>query len=216
MDIELISKGNVAVGGTLIDNHGQALSERCISASIDSYGLKSTLTDKQGRFRLTDLPDIGNLTITAILSTNNVPSDKSEKYQSYVYYPDTVVQVEHEHGKTEYQVQIVAEKPEFIVEIELVDSSGQPIPYCPVELVHGISWAWKRAKGFERRTDDKGRCKFAEVPNVKKMVLDVNPADTFENDSLPKDQRHKIRKQYKKYKWKRVPLQFVAGKSCTK
>jgi len=44
------------------------------------------------------------------------------------------------------------------------------------------------------------------------MVLDVNPADAVENDSLPKDQRNKIQKQYKKYKWKRVPLQFVPGK----
>jgi len=216
MDIELISEGNVAVSGTLIDNYGQALAERIIAANVDTCRLRSTLTDKQGRFRLNDLPDIPNLIIKAILSTNNVPEHETEKYQSFVYYPDTAVQVEHKPGKAKYQVKLVAEKPEFTIEIEVVDSSGQPIPYCPVELQQGIWHPWKLAKGFARRTDEKGRCRLTEVPNIKGMELAVYPGNSVRNDSLTKDQRNKIRNKYKKYEWKQIPLEFIAGKKLYK
>jgi len=109
-------------------------------------------------------------------------------------------------------VELVAEKSEITIEVELTNSSGERLPYFPVEVrgaTGSVSSQWKADKKLERRTDKQGYCKFTEVPNVEDLRIVMRGRSQVWNDPLS---RGKARKEYRNYKWTEVPIKVLPDK----
>jgi len=136
VNFELYGAG-LTVNGILKDNYGELLQEREVYARVngEDYRACRTKTDKKGRFRIDDCPVTEDLQIKAELSHNHWPPHEKERYMSYRYYPDVIVGIDYEKGKTEYEVDLVAERPEIVIEVELKNTAGEPLPYF-LSLIH--------------------------------------------------------------------------------
>lgn len=217
VDVKLFKAG-LTVSGKLIDNYGQPLPAReiwAIATIGDCHASCRVETDESGRFRIEDCPVTENLQLKAELSHNPWPPHEKERYMSYTYYPDVVVGIDYEEGKTEYDVELVAERPEIAIEVELRNSYGERLPYFPVGVrgaPGSISSQWKADKKLKQRTDKQGYCKFTEVPNVENLRIVMWGGSGVWNDPLSKEEAKKIRKEYEKYKWTEVPIEVAPGK----
>jgi outer membrane lipoprotein-sorting protein len=213
VNIKLYHAG-ITVSGTLVDNYGQPLEMRRIFGRVEDRDFCNTKTDEKGRFVLKDCPISPKLQIKAELSHISWPPHEKQKYGSYTYYPNVIVPVDYIEGTAGYEVKLVAEKPEFVVEVVIKDAAGEPLPYFPVEVrgaAGSISSQWAADKKLGKRTDERGYCKLVEVPNVESLRLVAWGGASVWNDSLGKEQAKKIREKYAKYEWKEVPLQVVPG-----
>jgi len=217
VDIKLFKAG-LTISGKLIDNYGQPLPAReiwAIATIGDCHASCRAETDESGRFRIEDCPVTENLQIKAELSHNTWPPHEKERYMSYRYYPDVVVGIDYKEGKTEYEVELVAERPEITIEVELKNSYGERLPYFPVGVrgaPGSISSQWKADKKLKQRTDKQGYCKFTEVPNVENLRIVMWGGSDVWNDTLSKEKARKIKKEYEKYRWTEVPIEVVPGK----
>jgi len=215
LDLQLYRAG-ITVSGVLVDNYGELLQEREVYARVNGkdYTKCRTKTDDKGRFRLVSCPIAEDLQIKAELSHNHWPPHEKERYMSYRYHPDVVVGIDYEVGKTEYEVKIMAERPEIIIEVKLNNTAGEPLLYFPVEVRGApatISSQWRADKKLNQRTDENGYCRFTEVPNVEGLKLVMWGSGGVWNETLSKEQVEKIKKNYKKYKWTEVPIELIPG-----
>lgn len=215
VNIQLYRAG-ITVSGVLVDNYGQPLETREIYGTVDGRGYCRTKTDEKGRFVLKDCPVSPGLQIKAELSRNHWPPHEKERYMSYRYYPDVFVAIDYKEGKTEYQVELTAERPEFTVEVELKNTAGEPLSHFPVEVrCEGgktvIPSEWAANKKLKQRTNEQGYCKFIEVPNVDGLKLVMWGSGGVWYETLSKEQVEKIEKKYKKYKWTEVPIKLIPG-----
>jgi outer membrane lipoprotein-sorting protein len=209
-DIQLYRTG-ITVSGTLVDNYGQALGMRRIFGRVGDRDFCDAKTDKEGRFVLKDCPVSSELQIKAALSHNTWPPHEKEKYGSYTYYPNVIVPVDYQEGQMEYEVELVAEKPEAAVEVNLKNTQGETLPLFPVEIrgaPGSISSQWEADKRFRQRTDEKGYCRFTEVPNVEDLRLVLWGGNSVWNDRLSGEEAQKVRNKYEKYQWTEVPIEF--------
>jgi len=205
-------RAGITVSGTLVDNYGQALEMRRIFGRVDDRDFCQTKTDKEGRFVLEECPVSPKLKIKAELSHNSWPPHERERYKSYRYHPDVVVPVDYEEGKTEYEVKLVAQRPEAVVEVELKNTQGEVLPFFPVEIrgaPGSISSQWEADKKFKQRTDEKGYCCFTEVPNVEDLRLVLWGGNSVWKDLLSREEARKVKKKYEKYKWTEVPIKLI-------
>ncbi|GAG27294.1 unnamed protein product, partial [marine sediment metagenome] len=180
-----------------------------------NYRACRTKTDENGCFRLVGCPITHDLQVKAELSHNTWPPHEKQRYKSFRYHPDVIVGIDYEAGKTEYEVELVAERPEIIIDVELKNTAGEPLPYFPVEVrgVPGsISSQWRADKKLNQRTDERGYCRFTEVPNVESLRLVMWGGDSVWNETLSKEQVEKIKTKYKKYKWTEVPVELISGR----
>jgi len=218
LDLQLYRAG-ITVSGVLVDNYGQLLVEREVYVRVNGkvyYKACRTKTDERGRFRLVGCPITHDLQVKAELSHNHWPPHERERYMSYRYYPDVIVGIDYEAGKMKYEVELVAERPEIIIEAELKNTAGEPLPYFPVEVrgaPGSISSQWAADKKLEQRTDKNGYCKLTEVPKVENLGLVMSGSrDRVWNDTLSSEEAKKISKEYRKYKWTKVPVELVPGR----
>ena len=211
-------RAGIIVSGTVTDNYGQLLVEREVYVRVNGknyYKACRTKTDERGRFRLVGCPATPDLQIKAELTHNHWPPHEKERYMSYRYHPDVIVGINYETGKTEYEVKLVAERPEIIIDVELKNTAGEPLPYFPVEVrgtPGSISSQWRADKKLNQRTDERGYCRFTEVPNVDSLKLVMWGGDSVWNETLSKEQVEKIQTKYKKYKWTEVPVELISGR----
>ena len=217
VDLQLY-RGGITVTGRVVDNYGEPLAEREVKGTANkvAHNACMTKTDDAGRFRLTGCPVTEDLQIKADLSHNRTAPHLKEKWASYTYYPDVTVGIDYEQGKLEYEVMMVAERPESTIEVEVVDSSGEPLPYCPVEIQGVRPRQWRSARGFERRTDDNGYCRFTEAPNIKGLRIAVYPHNQVMNEPISENEVERIRKEYRKYRSTHVPVDILPGKQSYK
>ena len=106
----------------------------------------------------------------------------------------------------------MAERPEFVLNVEVRNTAGQLLKYFPVEVrgdAGTILTEWRITKELTRRTDENGRCRFTEVPNVPKLRLVFWPGRNLIGDS---EEMKKINKEYEKYKWTEIPVDVVDGR----
>jgi RNA polymerase sigma factor (sigma-70 family) len=187
------------VRGTLVDNYRTPLSERYMYVQVNEKQLPGyqTRTDKNGRFEFTHCPaDIG-LEIKALLSHNLMPPHEPEKHNLYVYYPDVIVNVGYQPEQDEYEVKLVAIKPEIEIEATLIDSAGNPLPYCIVELRANepFSTQWKIDQKLQGRTDENGTIEFVNVPEMKGLRLVCSY--WLNNDFFDRKQSAEIQEYFK-------------------
>lgn len=206
------SNAGITVSGILVDNYGEHLEYR--EVYVNSYRAK---TDEKGRFKLVDCEIRDDFQVRAELSRNHWPPHESKKYMSYRYYVDVVVDVDYQEGVREYEVKMVAERPEFVIEVRVVDSTGQTLPYFPTEIrCKGgktlIPSQWAAERKLTQRTDKQGYCKFTEVPNVEGLKLVMWGGGSVWNDPLNKEQAKQISDKYQRYRWTEVPIEVMPGK----
>ncbi|HIJ51600.1 MAG TPA: carboxypeptidase regulatory-like domain-containing protein [Planctomycetes bacterium] len=216
LDLQLYRAG-LTVSGVVVDNYGELLREREVYARVNGkdYRACRTKTDKKGRFRLVGCPITQDLQVKAELSHNHWPPHEKERYMSYRYYADVVVGIDYDEGKMEYEVEIVAERPEITIEVELKNTAGEPLPYFPVEVRGApatISSQWRADKKLDQRTDERGYCRFTKVPNVESLRLVMWGGNSLFNDILSKEEAQNIEDKYKKYKWTEVPVELIPGR----
>lgn len=205
-------KSGVIIKGLLIDNYGERLEDR--EVYVES---KLTKTDKKGRFEWIGQPVNSRLQVRAELSRNHWPPHEPERYNSYRYYPDVVVFVDCQQDVEEYEVRLVPERPEFVIEVEVVDSAGQPLPNFPIEIrckggKSVIPSEWAAERNFKQRTNEQGYCRFREVPNVEGLKLVFWGGGGVWNDPLSKEKASQISTEYEKYRWTEVPVEIAPGK----
>jgi len=217
VDFELLLTG-ITVKGTVTDNYGKLLDGRriYISAGRGNKSIRGRTGDN-GQFEIKDCPIADKLWVTAKLSHNSFPPHERQKCNSHVYYPDILKEIRTEKNTLEYEVDLVAELPELIVEVEVVDSAGRPLPYFPVEIRSSkgsISTEWKR-KNLSKRTDVNGCCIIENIPNVEGLEIEL-----FGKNSMPYDggydQKIKslisdLKKEYSQMRFTIIPVKLVEG-----
>jgi len=216
VDMQLYHAG-ITVSGTLVDNYGRALGMREIRAHIgDEAGGRifcRTQTDEKGYFTLRDCPVSPRLQVRAILAQNTWLHLGKEKHSSYTYYPNVIVPLNYREGTMQYDVKMVAEKPEFTIELEVKNTQGKPVVHYPVELSGTSSTPspeWQDHGRLTQRTDMEGRCKFTEAPNLEGLRLVVGRAHIF-NDALSKEEAEKAKRENARYQWTIVPIDVKPG-----
>jgi protocatechuate 3,4-dioxygenase beta subunit len=209
-------KTGITVRGTLIDNYGEPLNERMMSASVNGKYYRScrTKTDSDGEFTLLNCPITGDLQVKAELSYNHWPSHERKRYNSYVYYPDVIKGIDYQQGHLEYEIKMVAVLPELVLNVEVKNTDGILLKYFPVEIrgdAGTISGEWRADKKLTRRTDENGRCTFTEVPDVKDLRLVLHGGETILNEKLSDRSKKFVAENRKKYFWAEVPVKIVEG-----
>ena len=213
---ELLITG-VSVSGTLIDNYGNILADRRVSVSSGKGNLDvNSRTDENGTFLINDCPITENFTVTAELSEPG-SARKLKDLKTYQFYSNVSKEITIQEDRMDYEVDFVAVMPENTVEVEVVDSDGQPLPYFPVEIVDErweISSQWRRTQ-LEKRTDSNGKCTFAGVPDVERLKVRLNGSNTTiyddDYDREIKDLFKELREEYSKMRFTEIPLEITDG-----
>lgn len=174
VDVELLLVG-ITIKGTVIDNYGNPLANRNMSAKPDSsYGYvipSFSSTDSNGKFWLERCAIAEKLIVQARLS-NNTYKTGTEEDKNFVYYPDVTAEVFIEEDKFEYEIELIATLPEITIEVEVVDPNNNPVPYFPVMVIGaGVSDQWRIDENFVQRTDEDGQCIFTNVPETTGLKL---------------------------------------------
>jgi len=210
LDFELYKAGITATG-TLIDNYGKPLVERYISARINGKEYIRTKTDSKGEFTLLNCPITDNLQIYAELSHNSWPPHETQRYQTYTYYPDLTVGIDYRDAQLKYDVEMVAQLPDLILNVVVKNTSGELLKYFPVEIranAAQISTQWKVEKKFIRRTDKNGKCTFTDIPKVAGLKLVLHGDNRLLNEKLSENEKIFVEENRKKYFWAEVPIEI--------
>ena len=211
----------VTVRGTLVDNYGTILPERQIMARVgktDFYNTCTTKTDQKGKFELKGCPYTEGLQIKAVLSRQAVLSHGNKKYTLLEFYPDVIATVGCVEGQLEYEIELIATLPELVIDVEVVDSAGLPIPDFPVELraSNSIPPTWQSERDLTKRTDEQGLLTLKNVPDVKGLKLVFSGGSgtwgDFKLKGEEKERIKQIRKDYSKYYWAEIPIETTPGK----
>jgi uncharacterized GH25 family protein len=218
-DFVLLAQGPT-VGGILVDNYGTPLPERYIIVQVNgkSFPRYSAVTGKEGQFEFKNCPADTGLEIRAELSHNSTAPHEPEKYNAYVYYPDVTVKVGYQAGQDEYELKLVAIKPEIEIEALLVDSAGNPLPYFPVEIRadESIPTQWAVERGFHKRTDANGSIRFTQVPQMKALrmtcswVLEPTISDKAQTPEMQQYFKQ-LQQDYQQYHWTEVVMPLAPG-----
>ncbi|HML73924.1 MAG TPA: sigma-70 family RNA polymerase sigma factor [Anaerohalosphaeraceae bacterium] len=216
-DFVLLPQGPT-VRGIVADNYGTPLPGRTVSVLVDGkyfpgYGAN---TDKDGRFEFKHCPTDKDLEIRATLSSRIYNYNGKETGQEY--YPDVTVKVGYQPGQDEYEVKLVAIKPEIEIEAVLMDTAGNPLPYFPVEIRadESLPTQWVIERGFHRRTDADGTIKFTQVPQMKALrlacswVLEPTISDKAQTAEM-QEYFKQLQQDYQQYHWTEVVVPLVPG-----
>jgi outer membrane lipoprotein-sorting protein len=207
-------KAAITVKGVVKDNYGVTLNKREILVSVGNKRYLSllSLTDKEGSFIIKGCPEVNNLTIVADLGQYPSPTLTREEFKNYRYYAPVSTVIDYQEGKKEYEVELTAERPDNILEIEVRNSAGELLPYFPIEIRSPwISTGWRIEKNFVTRTNTQGKCRFTEIPNIKGLEIILQANRGILNEKLDGEIK-KIADEYKKkYFWNEIPVEFVEG-----
>ncbi|MBN1817860.1 MAG: hypothetical protein JW828_10900 [Sedimentisphaerales bacterium] len=211
LDFVMLPAG-ITVSGVLMDNHDRLLGQRTVHIEVQGHSVKGcqTKTDAQGRFRIEGCPVGFILLVVADLqyeyaNTGDQPTELD-------FYPQTRAVLFYEEGIKEYEVQLIAEKPELAIAAQLVNSAGQPLPLFPVFVKAQEGHFVKTPDNVvAMRTDAEGVCKFTDIPNAPGLSLIFDSQYRILDESISAEQAQQIREQYKEYRALAVPVEVVPG-----
>lgn len=172
-------RSDITIHGTVIDNYGQPLVGHKVEINIETddetdFDIEDVMVDAQGRFKLTGIPAVDRLELQVRADEKPVYWDRNEltRNRVFVYYLMVEKSITFEPDKKEYFVEIVPQRPDITLKIEVKDSKGQPLKGIPVGISSpGFServWYLKQLNGT---TDENGLCTIKEVPNIKPLNL---------------------------------------------
>lgn len=210
-------KTGVRITGSVRSNLGEPLIGYFVTSVVvgRESGYGSGRPDQNGRFELTECPIVSDSTVRVKLLGSirmaDWDSNPLTKGREFVFYPDKEVDFGYEPGKLEYNdVEIVVDKPDIVLEVELKNTAGQPVSYFVVEVQSGsINHIWRREK-LTVRTDTQGKCVIEGVPRVKELTLTFSSSARIKGETLTEEQRAVINEN-RKYKQTSVPVELKPG-----
>jgi hypothetical protein len=211
-------KTGVRISGSVRNNLGEPLIGYFVTSVVvgkEGY-FGSGRTDQNGRFELPDCPIVSDSMVRIkLLGSVRMPdwdSNPLTKGREFVFYHDKEVDFGYEPGKLEYNdVEIIVDKPDVMLKVELQNTAGQPIRYFPVEVRSvSINHIWRREK-LMARTDAQGKCVIEGVPRVKELTLTLGSSAIIRGETLTEEQRAVINEN-RKYKQTSVPVELKSGK----
>jgi hypothetical protein len=132
--------------------------------------------------------------------------------RQFIYYPDTQVDIHYQPEKMDYDnVEIVVEKPDITLEIELRNTAGEPVKYFPIQVCgKWLNHRWSKEK-LSKRTDSQGRCIITKVPRIKGLQLLLWYLRTISPEPLSEEQR-RFKEENRKYERMQVPIKLQPSK----
>jgi len=216
VDIEMFVAG-ISITGRVINNLGEPIVGYYVVAIVDDSGNGYSMmkTDEKGRFEMTGCPIVPNLKLRAKLLGSlqmGWKFNKLTKDREFVFYSDAVAEIDYQPGKTEYRdVEIVAEKPDITLNIELKNTAGEPVAYFPVVLESKEFDSVRIRRKLSARTDPNGKCTITEVPRVQELLLRLRGAGGIGIEKLTREQR-RISAENDKYAWTTVPVELTPAR----
>ena len=197
----------ITVSGILTDNYGRAIPDKIVSPTIDgiSYHTNNTRTDRNGRFVLRNVPASNDILIKAL---TYMPSDKNP-----AQYPTVYAKVAYQKGRSDYEIAMTAEKPEFVIHVEVIDSTGKPLPDFPVCIAGDADTFGGTLFEKARRTDKNGKCSLTEIPNLRNLRLRLDARSSVPADNRDQTLIDAAKERYKDYHYlQEFPINVVAGR----
>jgi len=213
LDFQLYRAG-ITVTGTLVDNYGKPIEEAPIYAMVNGKRFYRVRTNKRGAFKIKGCPDTSDLQIKAHLSYNSRSPYEKEKYESYIYYPDVITGIDYQQDKLEYEIEMIAELPEFTLNVEARNTAGEPVKFFPVQIRGDggpVRMQWQIAMDLIRRTDENGRCTFTNVPNIPGLKVVLCRVSRTWKEKLTDSEKVIAEESMEKYLWGDVPVEIVEG-----
>jgi protocatechuate 3,4-dioxygenase beta subunit len=207
-------QNSLTVTGTLIDNYGKPIEEAPIYAMVNGKRFYSVKTNKRGAFKIKGCPDTSDLQIEAELSRNSRSPYEKEKYESYIYYPDVITGIDYQQDKLEYEIEMMAELPEFTLNVEARNTAGEPVKFFPVQIRGDggpVRMQWQIAMDLIRRTDENGRCTFTNVPNIPGLKVVLCRVKRTWKEKLTDSEKVIAEESMEKYLWGEVSVEIVEG-----
>jgi len=179
-------RADITIRGTVIDNHGQPLVGREVEIDVDSdevgdFDVEEVFTDPQGRFELSGVPAVDGLELQ--IRTDEKPRDWDEneltRDRKFVYYLMIEESIKIEPGKKEYTVEIVPQRPDITLEIEVKDSKGNLLEGVPIGIsgFGNTERIWYLTK-LTDKTNEKGNGTIDEVPRMEPLSLWISRPPT--------------------------------------
>ncbi len=195
---------SVTVKGRVINNEGEPLVGYYVGYAVsngDGYSM-SARTDRDGLFELSDCPPSADLKIRVAGSLK--PPDWGQKWgevpdsvgKEFVYYLDKTQPVAFSPERSEYDVQIVLNVPDRIVDFEVKDTAGRPIEGLEVRL-RNVSMGAQWVSQLKATTDSQGWCTLSSLPRIGEMDLSVQWHFIGEPQSDEETQDRQRLRQYK-------------------
>jgi hypothetical protein len=207
----------VRINGSVRNNLGEPLTGYFVTSIVVGRegGYGSGRPDQIGRFELTECPVVSDSTVRVKLLGSvraGWDSNPLTKGREFVFYPDKEVDFGYETGKLEYDdVEIVVDKPDIMLKVELKNTAGEPVKYFPVEVRSvSINHFWSREK-LTARTDAQGQCVIEGIPKVEELTINLRSSARIKGETLTEEQRAIINEN-RKYKQTDVPINLNSGK----
>lgn len=178
----------VVIRGQVIDDLGLPLAFREVGVEfqgkdLDGDGdpdeekdldIDGTMTDPQGRFELLNIPRISGLAVG--VESDRRPHDWDEidetRNLEFRHYLETHVPVDFEPGRNEYWIEIIPQRPDITIEVEVKDSEGRPLAGIPVGVSSFNSgkaeWFITKLTGI---SNEYGICTISQVPRDESLEL---------------------------------------------
>lgn len=198
----------ITVSGIVADNYGRVIPDKIVYPTIDGISYSKnikTRTDRNGRFVLKNVPASNDILIKAF---TYMPSDKNP-----AQYPTVYAKVAYHKGQSDYEIAMTAEKPEFVINVEVIDSTGKPLPDFPVNIAGDDDTF--RGTLFEkgRRTDKDGICRLTEVPNLRNLRLRLDARSSVPGDNRDQTRINTLKEKYSDYHYlQEFTINVVAGR----
>lgn len=178
-DVDLaMYRAGITVRGIVKGPGGEVLGGRGVTLGVDGdyeMGSLGKRTNADGRFEFKNYAAGEKLVVKAKFSEKNHNGPDNWIDDDYRFYSDVEKVIEVVDGKMEYEVELVAEEPNCVVEVEVVDGDGERLIGFPVILenvtvCHGL---WEA--GFWGMTDGDGVYRFEGVPHIIKLLPNKLP-----------------------------------------
>jgi len=172
-----LDRADVTVVGRVIDNYGKPLVGYHVGYRKGRSGTSrdEDRTDGNGRFELKGCPYTEGLSV--FVNGADKPHDWDEKKLTkgtkFVYYIPASAEVPVIASVYGYEVEIVAELPESVMEFEVKDTDGVPIEGIVVvfDSFENLGHDWPKI--FNGTTDQEGRYIVENFPNIDRLRLTV-------------------------------------------
>jgi len=230
----------VVIRGTVIDNWGEPLVDREVDIEMRrsedddehddemDFEIEQAVIDADGYFELADVPMVEGLSLVVEsgFEIHHWRDNAENQGKEFVYYLETKVPISFDPNQKEYWIEITPQRADIIVEVEVLNSMGEPLAGIPLGLystnensdwpnsdIHS-EWCVKRLMGI---TNEKGMCVITGVPQVQQLGLWICKPDAhggwdYWGKKISEEITQAIAESQESYISKKLPIKLEANK----
>jgi hypothetical protein len=213
----VMHEASITIRGTVIDNYGAPLVGREVEVLVEGENLDDleVIVDAQGRFKLIGLPMVSELLLRT--TSDSKPSEWEEnkltRGREFIYYADTDVMMNLVPSKKDYWVELVPQRPDITIQIEVKDIAAKPMENIPIGVCSpGFTEGQWYATKLIGMTDMDGVCTITEVPRTEPCQLWIcEPKGRVAHHAISQELRDAIAESAKSHAPMVVPVEFEPG-----